>query len=87
MNPALEARARQVRGEQQHQAACAGFRRRRRADEQARTDALLLDVIALLADELMAEHSSDECPECFRALGTRNRTCPHCRAQTLRSVA
>lgn len=75
----LEARALQVRGLAEHRAACAEFRRRRAADEQARVDALLLELVDALAGAMDA-HSANECPECSRALGTRNRTCPHCRA-------
>jgi hypothetical protein len=49
VSPALDARARQVRGYADHLAAVAEFRRRRAADEQARVDALLLDLIDALA--------------------------------------
>jgi hypothetical protein len=86
VTPALAARARQVRGEQEHRAACAEFRRRRVADEQARIDALLLDVIHALAGAMNA-HPANECPECFRALGTRNRTCRHCRPHETAAAA
>ena len=87
MSAATDARARQLRRYADHVAAVAAFRQRREADEQARTDALLLDVIDLLAGELMAGRYADECPECFHALGTRNRTCAHCHPRAAADAA
>lgn len=49
MTPAVAGRVRQLRGLAEHQAACAEFRRHRAADEQARIDALLLDLVHALA--------------------------------------
>lgn len=49
MSPAQAARVAQLQGYAEHRAACAEFRRRRAADEQARTERMLLDLIDALA--------------------------------------
>lgn len=84
---ATDDRARQLRGYADHLAAVAEFHRQRAADEQARTNALISEAIAVLAGELLGERYASECPQCTRALGSRNRTCPHCHPHTLRSAA
>ncbi len=50
MPPAVAARARQLAAQAGHRRAVAAFRARRAADQQARTNALLLEAIAALAD-------------------------------------
>ena len=51
-NPAVAARVRQLAAWAEHRRAIAEFRARRRADQQARINALLLEAIATLADLL-----------------------------------
>ena len=53
-NPAVAARVRQLAAHAGHRRAIAEFRARRAADQQARTDALLLEAIAALASLLGA---------------------------------
>ena len=53
-NPAVAARVRQLAAQAEHRRAIAEFRARRAADQQARTDALLLEAIAALASLLGA---------------------------------
>ena len=53
-NPAMAARVRQLAAQAGHRRAIAEFRARRAADQQARTDALLLEAIAALASLLGA---------------------------------
>ena len=48
-SPAVAARIRQLAAQAEHRRAIAEFHTRRTADHQARTDALLLEVIAALA--------------------------------------
>jgi hypothetical protein len=48
-SPAVAARIRQLAAQAEHRRALAEFHARRAADQQARTDALLLEVIAALA--------------------------------------
>jgi hypothetical protein len=48
-SPALAARIRQLAAQAEHRRAIAEFHTRRAADQQARIDALLLEVIAALA--------------------------------------
>jgi hypothetical protein len=56
------------------------FHARRRADEDARTRALLSEVVAVLAEALEAEDRCDRCASCLRALSPRRRTCQRCGA-------
>jgi hypothetical protein len=51
-NPAQAARVRQLAAQAEHRRAIAEFRARRAADQQARTEALLLEAIAALASLL-----------------------------------
>jgi hypothetical protein len=51
-SPAAAARIRQLAGQAEHRRAIAEFHARRAADQQARIDALLLEVIAALASLL-----------------------------------
>ena len=53
-NPAVAARVRQLAAQAGHRRAIAEFHTRRAADQQARTDALLLEAIAALASLLGA---------------------------------
>jgi hypothetical protein len=53
-NPAVAARVRQLAAQAEYRRAIAEFRARRAADQQARTDALLLEAIAALASLLGA---------------------------------
>ena len=53
-NPAVAARVRQLAAQAEHRRAIAEFRARRAADQQARTDALILEAIAALASLLGA---------------------------------
>jgi hypothetical protein len=53
-NPAVTARVRQLAAQAGHRRAITEFRTRRAADQQARTDALLLEAIAALASLLGA---------------------------------
>ena len=48
-SPAIAARIRQLAAQAEHRRAIAEFRARRAGDQQARTDALLLEAIAALA--------------------------------------
>jgi len=52
MNPALAARVRQLAAQAEHRRAIAEFRARHTADQQARINALLLEVIDALASLL-----------------------------------
>jgi hypothetical protein len=54
MNPALAARVRQLAAQAEHRRAITEFRARRAADQQARTNALLLEAIDALASLLSA---------------------------------
>jgi hypothetical protein len=49
INPAVAARLRQLAAQAEHRRAIAEFRARHAADQQARIDALLLEIIAALA--------------------------------------
>ena len=51
-SPAVAARMRQLAGQAEHRRAIAGYQARHAADQQARTDALLLEAIAALASLL-----------------------------------
>ena len=51
-SPAVAARTRQLAAQAEHRRAIAEFHARRAADQQARTDALLLETIAALASLL-----------------------------------
>jgi hypothetical protein len=51
-SPAVTARIRQLAAQAEHRHAIADFHARRAADQQARTDALLLETIAALASLL-----------------------------------
>lgn len=77
-SPAVRGRIRQLAAQNNHRLAVAGFRAHRAADEQARTDALILEAVAALA-ELLGTPKGRVCPDCKRALSTRSRVCPHCR--------
>ena len=57
VSPAVAARIRQLAAQAEHRRAIAEFRARRDADQQARINALLQEVIAALADLLGAERS------------------------------
>jgi hypothetical protein len=63
-NPAVAARVRQLAAQAEHRRAIAEFHTRRAADQQARTDALLLEAIAALASLLGAPgpHPSPAAP-------------------------
>ena len=63
-NPAVAARVRQLAAQAEHRRAIAEFRARHAADQQARTDALLLEAIAALASLLGAPgpHPSPAAP-------------------------
>lgn len=78
MNPALAARVRQLEDERDHRLAVAEFRARHVADQQRRTDALISEAVAALA-ELLSSPKSATCPDCRHALAPRVRNCPHCR--------
>ena len=54
MTPAVAARVRQLAAQAEHRRAIAEFRARRAADQQARINALLLDMIDALAGLLSA---------------------------------
>jgi hypothetical protein len=54
MTPAVAARVRQLAAQAEHHRAIAEFRARRAADQQARINALLLEVIDTLASLLGA---------------------------------
>ena len=51
-SPAAVARVRQLTAQAEHRRAIAGYQARHAADQQARTDALLLEAIAALASLL-----------------------------------
>ncbi len=85
MNPALAARVRQLQAEADHRRAVREFRARRQAGEEARTGALLAEVIAVLAGALMQDALCRRCAGCTRALSPRRRTCPHCGAAVTRT--
>jgi hypothetical protein len=57
MNPAVAARVRQLAAQAEHRRAIAEFRARRSADQQARINALLLEVIDALASLLSTPQS------------------------------
>lgn len=77
MSAATEARARQLRAYADHHAAVADFRRRRAQDEQARIEALLLDLIDALVS-LFGEPVCEVCPSCRHALSHGTVHCPRC---------
>ena len=77
MNPAFEARVRQLQAEAEHRRAIREFHARRAADEQARIGALLNELIAALAG-LLDDGACVNCISCRRALSPRRRNCPHC---------
>jgi hypothetical protein len=56
VSPAVAARIRQLAAHAEHRRAVAEFRARHAADQQDRTNALLLEAIAALASLLSAEH-------------------------------
>ena len=62
MNPALAARVRQLAAQAEHRRAIAEFRARRAADQQARTDALLVEAIHALASLLSAPRNAGNRP-------------------------
>ena len=62
MNPALAARVRQLTAQAEHRRAIAEFRARRAADQQARTDALLVEAIDALASLLSAPRNAGNRP-------------------------
>ena len=68
-NPAVAARVRQLAAQAEHRHAIAEFHTRRAADQQARTDALLLEAIAALA-------SSSAHPDPTRQLSLRSTPAP-----------
>jgi len=74
---AVDARICQLAAEHEHRAAVAAFRAQRLVDRQARTDALVLEAVAALA-QLLGTFSSPLCPACHHALAPRRRTCPYC---------
>ena len=55
MKPALAARVAQLNAQRDHRAAVAEFRRRRAADQQARVNALLTELVAALAELPLGE--------------------------------
>ena len=57
VSPAVAARVRQLAAQAEHRRAVAEFRARRDADQHARINALLQEVIAALADLLGAERN------------------------------
>ena len=61
-NPALAARVRQLAAQAEHRHAIAEFRARRAADQQARTDALLVEAIDALASLLSAPRNAGNRP-------------------------
>jgi len=77
MTAATEARARQLRAYADHHAAVADFRRRREADQQARIDALLSEVVAALVP-LFDEPVCRVCRGCRHALSHGSVRCPVC---------
>ena len=80
MNPAFEARVRQLRAEADHRHAIREFHARRAAAEQARIGALY-EIIAALAG-LMDDGACVTCISRRRALSPRRRNCPHCGTET-----
>ena len=62
MNPALAARVRQLAAQAEHRRAIADFRARHVADQQARTDALLVEAIDALASLLSAPRNAGNRP-------------------------
>ena len=82
MTPALLARVSQVAAWNAHRNAIGEFRARRVADRQARSDALLLEAIDVLARALLEAHAPPRaCRGCGRSLGSRTRRCPACQYQ------
>jgi hypothetical protein len=79
VSAATEARARQIRAYADHHAAVADFRRRRRADEQNRVNALLSELAAALAP-LFGEPVCEVCPGCRHAISHGSARCPRCAA-------
>jgi uncharacterized OB-fold protein len=71
---------RQLQAQAVYRRSVAVFRARRRADDDARTRALLSEVVAILAEALEAEDRCDRCASCLRALSPRRRTCQRCGA-------
>lgn len=71
---------RQLQAHATYRRSVAVFGELRRADEDARTRALLSEVIAVLAEALEAEDRCDRCASCLRALTPRRRTCQRCGA-------
>ena len=59
------------RAHDEHAQAVADFHRHRQADQQARTDALLLEVIHALADAMLGGLSAWRCvPHCWASMGS-----------------
>lgn len=81
MSAATEARRRQLLAYADHHVAVADFRRRRAQDEQARIDALVLDLIDALAS-LFGEPVCEVCPSCHHALSHGTVHCPRCTSST-----
>ena len=61
----------------EHEAAVREFTAAHRADGQARLEALIREVVAVLA-EAIGEGACVTCIGCRRALSPRRVTCPHC---------
>jgi hypothetical protein len=76
------AHARDVRDYAEYSQAIRDFQAQRRCDEQSRVDALMFELIHVLAVAL--EEADDAvcmtCPGCRRALSVRRRNCSHCGA-------
>jgi len=62
MTPAVAARVRQLTAQTEHRRAVAEFRARHDADQQARINALLLEVVAALASLLQTPSHSGSRP-------------------------
>jgi hypothetical protein len=86
VNAAFAARVRQLQAEAEHRRAIREFRAQRAADEQARTGALLNELIAALAG-LADDGACVTCISCRRALSARRRTCLYCGTVTVAEQA
>jgi hypothetical protein len=70
VHPALAARIRQLAREAEHRHAIAEFHARRAADQQARVNALLHELIAVLASLLSEPRHTHKQPDRDHAAGT-----------------
>ena len=69
IHPAVAARIRQLARQAEHRRAIADFHERRAADQQARVNALLLEVIAILASILSEPRHTAQQPGRDHAAG------------------